>query len=121
MIRHSLLSCASLLPLCDTERGVAQIRLTPQERIQFNGVRDTDSLTAFLYKTKRDFSIKIHHHKELATEDHHRQSHHDLAHLEHNPSNYTIELNDNVYVEFKPFHEHHETLPVEATRRPFFQ
>ena len=93
------------------------MRLTPQERIKFNGVHDTDGLTAFLYKSKRDFSIKIHHHKS----DHFEPTHHDLSQLEHNPDNRTIEFNENVYVEFKPRIHHNEHLPVEATRRPFFQ
>ncbi|KAJ8663813.1 hypothetical protein O0I10_000087 [Lichtheimia ornata] len=93
------------------------LRLTPQERIKFNGVHDTDGLTAFLYKCKRDFSIKIHHHKS----DHFEPTHHDLSQLEHNPNNRTIEFNENVYVEFKPRIHHNEHLPVEATRRPFFQ
>lgn len=100
-----------------------QLRLTTQERIQFNGVHDTDGLTAFLYKTKREFSIKIHHHKsELLHQHDHHHSMHDLAHLEHNPENQIIEFNDNVYIEFKPHRQiHHEHLPPEATRRPFFQ
>ncbi|KAI8097210.1 bacterial low temperature requirement A protein-domain-containing protein [Halteromyces radiatus] len=102
-----------------------KIGLTQKQRIQFNGVRDTDGLTAFLYKTKVDFSIKIHHKAEVARNSHleHDSQHptHDHHHLEHNPHNETIEFNDNVYVEFKPKHHHHEELPQEATRRPFFR
>ncbi|KAI7852467.1 bacterial low temperature requirement A protein-domain-containing protein [Circinella umbellata] len=99
------------------EEFARKIKLSPQERIQFNGVHDTDGLTAFLYKVKREFSIKIHHHKsDIPVE------HHDLSHLEHNPDNHTIEFNENVYVEFKPkVHHFHDLLPPEATRRPFFQ
>jgi hypothetical protein len=88
--------------------------LTHQEKIQFNGVHDTDGLTEFLYKVKKDFSIKIHHKGEFKrgeSLDHH-----------HHPDNHIIEINDNVYIEFKPKHDHHmDILPVEATRRPFFQ
>ncbi|KAI9495462.1 bacterial low temperature requirement A protein-domain-containing protein [Zychaea mexicana] len=100
-----------------------KIKLTPQERIKFNGVHDTDGLTAFLYKSKREFSIKIHHHKSEFSSNHHASEHfHDLSNLEHNPENYTIEFNENVYVEFKPKrHQFHDILPPEATRRPFFQ
>ncbi|KAI8141154.1 bacterial low temperature requirement A protein-domain-containing protein [Fennellomyces sp. T-0311] len=102
------------------EEFARKIKLTPQERIKFNGVHDTDGLTAFLYKTKREFSIKIHHHKSDLL--HHSEHFHDLSHLEHNPDNHTIEFNENVYVEFKPRHHHlRDLLPVEATRRPFFQ
>ncbi|KAI7871752.1 bacterial low temperature requirement A protein-domain-containing protein [Spinellus fusiger] len=98
-----------------------KIQLTPQQRIQFNGVRDTDGLTAFLYKTNKEFSIKIHHKTELSNHEK-RHSEMDMHHvLEHNPDHHTIEFNENVYVEFKPVHHAHHELPVEATRRPFFQ
>ncbi|CAO3596170.1 unnamed protein product [Absidia cylindrospora] len=105
-----------------------KIGLTPKQRIQFNGVRDTDGLTAFLYKTKRDFSIKIHHKAEIARHSNlHDPQHHDphaqpqAHHHEHNPNNEIIEFNDNVYVEFKPRHHHHDIVPVETSRRPFFR
>lgn len=43
-------------------------------------------------------------------------------HHQHNPDHHTIEFNDNLYVEFKPKQNHHMIdLPVEATRRQFFQ
>ncbi|KAI9316794.1 bacterial low temperature requirement A protein-domain-containing protein [Dichotomocladium elegans] len=92
------------------------LNLSPDERIRFNGVHDTDGLTAFLYKIKREFSIKIHHHKS----DHgDHQHHHDL---EHNHNNHTMEFNENLYVEFKPRSNYvHYLPPVEETRRPFFQ
>ncbi|KAF7727713.1 Pre-mRNA-splicing factor cef1 [Apophysomyces ossiformis] len=96
-----------------------KINLTPQERIQFNGVHDTDGLTAFLYKTKREFSIKIHHKAEIARHDVHSGPH-DHS-MEHNPDNHIIEFSDNVFVEFKPRHYHISKLPAEVTRRPFFQ
>ncbi|KAL0079676.1 bacterial low temperature requirement A protein-domain-containing protein [Phycomyces blakesleeanus] len=99
-----------------------KINLTPQERVQFNGVRDTDGLTAFLYKTRREFSIKIHHKAEISRSDN-RHSKGDLSHhaQEHDPNHHTIEFNENVYVEFKPVYYVHSELPVQATRRPFFQ
>ena len=101
--------------------------LIEEEKLGFNGIHDTDSLTAFLYKIKRDFSIKIHH-----KSDFHRHSSQHLSgsHPEapvpnihhHNPDHHTIDFNENVYVEFKPKHDHHLiALPSEATRRPFFQ
>ncbi|KAI9021474.1 bacterial low temperature requirement A protein-domain-containing protein [Phycomyces nitens] len=99
-----------------------KINLTPQERVQFNGVRDTDGLTAFLYKTRREFSIKIHHKAEISRSDN-RHSKGDLSHhaQEHDPNHHTIEFNENVYVEFKPVYYVHSEFPVQATRRPFFQ
>ncbi|KAG0167371.1 hypothetical protein DFQ28_006300 [Apophysomyces sp. BC1034] len=102
------------------EEFAKKVNLTVQERIQFNGVHDTDGLTAFLYKTKRDFSIKIHHKAEIARHDTPSASH-DHA-MEHNPDNHVIEFSENVFVEFKPrHHAHGSDLPAEATRRPFFQ
>jgi hypothetical protein len=101
--------------------------LTPKQRIQFNGVRDTDGLTAFLYKIKIDFSIKIHHKAEIARHSNLHDPHHDphaqphAHHHEHNPNHEIIEFNDNVYVEFKPKHRHHDIAPVEVSRRPFFR
>ncbi|RCH90243.1 hypothetical protein CU098_005311, partial [Rhizopus stolonifer] len=93
-----------------------RLNLTPKEKIQFNGVKDTDGLTDFLYMIKKDFSIKIHHKGEGEHQHHHHHGHH------HDPDNHTIEFSDNLYVEFKPKHEHHDVMiPVEATRRPFFQ
>ncbi|KAI8636482.1 bacterial low temperature requirement A protein-domain-containing protein [Parasitella parasitica] len=90
-----------------------RLNFTQQERIAFNGIHDTDGLTEFLYKIKREFSIKIHH-KTSHSEHHH--SHH------HHPENHTIEFNENVYIEFKPKHSHHDIiLSAEANRRPFFQ
>ncbi|KAI8378189.1 bacterial low temperature requirement A protein-domain-containing protein [Choanephora cucurbitarum] len=103
----------------DTAEDFSQrLNFNPQEKIRFNGVKDTDGLTDFLYKIKRDFSIKIHHkgdfvHGELNHHHHHQQHNH--------PDNHTIEFNDNLYVEFKPKHNFHEDVPVEQTRRPFFQ
>ncbi|KAI8991148.1 bacterial low temperature requirement A protein-domain-containing protein [Mycotypha africana] len=89
-----------------------RLHLSLQERIQFNGVHDTDSLTEFLYKIKRDFSIKIHHKSGKYV---HHQHHND-------GSNHIIEINENVYIEFKPKFNSHLHLPLlEATRRPFFQ
>ncbi|KAI9303146.1 bacterial low temperature requirement A protein-domain-containing protein [Cunninghamella echinulata] len=98
-----------------------KIGLTAQQRIQFNGVRDTDGLTAFLYKTKLEFSIKIHHKTEIAKHEdpHHHHHHHHQG--EHNPNNEIVEFNDNVYVEFKPKHHHNLDIPAEAGRRPFFK
>jgi hypothetical protein len=78
-------------------------------------VHDTDGLTAFLYKIKRDFSIKIHHKTEYAKENHLE------AGIELNPHHHTIKFNDNTYIEFKPKHHHEVILPLEARRRPFFQ
>ncbi|KAI7898855.1 bacterial low temperature requirement A protein-domain-containing protein [Cokeromyces recurvatus] len=93
-----------------------KLNFTQQERIQFNGVRDTDGLTEFLYKIKREFSIKIHHKIELLRSGEHHGHHH------HHADNHIIEFNENFYVEFKVKHNHHAiSLPVEATRRPFFQ
>ncbi|CEP19216.1 hypothetical protein [Parasitella parasitica] len=90
-----------------------RLNFTQQERIAFNGIHDTDGLTEFLYKIKREFSIKIHH---KTSHNEHHQSHH------HHPENHTIEFNKNVYIEFKPKHSHHDVvLSAEATRRPFFQ
>jgi hypothetical protein len=83
--------------------------LSSQEKIQFNGVRDTDGLTAFLYKIE----------KELITKFHHKG---DNRHYRHNPDNHIIEINENLYIEFKPKHDHHmDILSVESTRRPFFK
>ncbi|KAI8069701.1 bacterial low temperature requirement A protein-domain-containing protein [Gongronella butleri] len=103
------------------EHFANKVRLTPQQRIQFNGVHDTDGLTAFLYKCKIEFAIKIHHKAELARIEH--QVHEDLAHhIEHNPDHETMAFSENVFVEFKPKTHHHEAvLPVEASRRPFFR
>ncbi|KAL9555209.1 hypothetical protein PS6_002981 [Mucor atramentarius] len=93
-----------------------RLNFTQQERIAFNGIHDTDGLTEFLYKIKREFSIKIHH--KAPHSEHHHQQHHP----EHHPEHHTIEFNENVYIEFKPKHNHHDlALPAEATRRPFFQ
>ncbi|ORZ21477.1 bacterial low temperature requirement A protein-domain-containing protein [Absidia repens] len=94
-----------------------KIGLTQKQRIQFNGVRDTDGLTAFLYKTECEFSIKIHHKTVAARHSTHLE--HDDH--EHNPNNDIIEFNDNVYVEFKPKHNHHDPNAMELSRRPFFQ
>lgn len=53
-------------------------------------------------------------------QEHHVEiPHHDLVH--HNSDHHTIEFNDNLYIEFKPKHNHHLDLPVEARRRPFFK
>ncbi|SAL97044.1 hypothetical protein [Absidia glauca] len=91
------------------------IGLTQKQRIEFNGVRDTDGLTAFLYKSKCEFSIKIHH----KAEPRHSSS---IDHLDtHDPSHDIIDFNDNVYVEFKPKHHHHEDAAMELSRRPFFR
>ncbi|KAI8374764.1 bacterial low temperature requirement A protein-domain-containing protein [Radiomyces spectabilis] len=100
------------------EQFARKIHLTPQERIQFNGIHDTDKLTAFLYKTKREFSIKIHHKAEIA-----RHAGNSNEHLEHNPNNHIIEFNSNVYVEFKPmqYHHHAAASTSHTTRRPFFR
>ncbi|CAO3641999.1 unnamed protein product [Cunninghamella blakesleeana] len=99
-----------------------KIGLTSQQRIKFNGVRDTDGLTAFLYKVKIQFSIKIHHKTELAKNEDPHHHHHLAHHGEHNPENEIIEFNDNVYVEFKPkLTHHHPELPPEVSRRPFFK
>ncbi|KAI8339719.1 bacterial low temperature requirement A protein-domain-containing protein [Chlamydoabsidia padenii] len=107
--------------------------LTQKQRIQFNGVRDTDGLTAFLYKIKSEFSIKIHHKAEIARHSHLGHDQHPGStasldpnaphhHHEHNPDNEIIEFNDNVFVEFKPkHHHHHELAPAEVSRRPFFR
>jgi hypothetical protein len=65
-------------------------------------VHDTDRLLEFLYKTKRDFSIKIHH-KTTS-----KPSSHPI-----------IEFNANVYLEFKPVNHLHD--PHAGTRRPFYQ
>ncbi|KAI8387046.1 bacterial low temperature requirement A protein-domain-containing protein [Blakeslea trispora] len=103
----------------DTAEDFCQkLNFTAQEKIRFNGVKDTDGLTDFLYKIKRDFSIKIHHKGDFA----HGEPGHHHHHQQHNhPDNHTIEFNDNLYVEFKPKHNFHEVVPVEQTRRPFFQ
>ncbi|KAI9475390.1 MAG: bacterial low temperature requirement A protein-domain-containing protein [Benjaminiella poitrasii] len=94
-----------------------RLNFTQQERIQFNGVHDTDGLTEFLYKIKREFSIKIHHKIELLRSGDHQHQHH-----HHHEDSHIIEFNENFYVEFKVKHiHHHKALPVEATRRPFFQ
>jgi hypothetical protein len=80
----------------------------------FNGVHDTDGLTAFLYKIKREFSIKIHHKTEKL------DSNIETHHSEYNPNNHIIEFNENVYIEFKPRTINvgiHPGIP----RRPFFQ
>ncbi|ORX57540.1 LtrA-domain-containing protein [Hesseltinella vesiculosa] len=105
------------------ERFAIKIGLTPQQRIQFNGVHDTDSLTAFLYKCKIDFAIKIHHKAELARIEHqaHADASHHQHHQEHDPEHETLEFSDNVFVEFKPKHHHHEPLEHAAVRRPFFR
>lgn len=86
------------------------MNFTLQEKIQFNGVHDTDGLTEFLYKIKRDFSIKLHHKL-----DHLKEGHH------HSPENHIIEFNPNFYVEFKPKQPRHVALPPEISRRPFFR
>lgn len=75
--------------------------MTAQERIQFNGVHDTDRLLEFLYKTKREFSIKIHH---KSTKP---------------PTHPIIEFNANVYLEFKP--KNHLHNPHAGKRRSFYQ
>jgi hypothetical protein len=80
----------------------------------FNGVHDTDGLTTFLYKIKREFSIKIHHKTEKL------DSNIETHHSECNPNNHIIEFNENVYIEFKPRTINvgiHPGIP----RRPFFQ
>jgi hypothetical protein len=38
-----------------------KLKLTQQEKIMFNGVHDTESLTSFLHNTHRDYAIKVHH------------------------------------------------------------
>ncbi|KAF1800168.1 bacterial low temperature requirement A protein-domain-containing protein [Mucor lusitanicus] len=89
-----------------------RLNFTQQERIAFNGIHDTDGLTEFLYKIKREFSIKIHH--KVPHSEHHPHQHH--------PEHHTIEFNENVYIEFKPKNNHHDVvLSAESTRRPFFQ
>ncbi|KAL9542607.1 hypothetical protein MBANPS3_008531 [Mucor bainieri] len=89
-----------------------RLNFTQQERIAFNGIHDTDGLTEFLYKIKREFSIKIHH--KVPHSEHHPHQHH--------PEHHTIEFNENVYIEFKPKSNHHDMiLSAESTRRPFFQ
>ncbi|GAA5796344.1 hypothetical protein HPULCUR_001714 [Helicostylum pulchrum] len=97
-----------------------RLKFTQNETLRFNGIHDTDGLTEFLYKIKRDFSIKIHHKSEYirtSTLEQHIETHH-----HHNPEHHTIQFNDNLYIEFKPKHNHHMAdLPVEATRRYFFQ
>ncbi|CAO3624563.1 unnamed protein product [Mucor hiemalis] len=105
-----------------------RLKFTQEEKIQFNGIHDTDSLTEFLYKIKRDFSIKIHHKSDYYrnSSSYHLSGEHIEAPLpvvhHHNPDHHTIDFNENVYIEFKPKQNHHmEALPVEATRRPFFQ
>ncbi|EIE87424.1 hypothetical protein RO3G_12135 [Rhizopus delemar RA 99-880] len=90
-----------------------RVNLTPKEKILFNGVHDTDGLTDFLYKIKRDFSIKIHNKADSTVG--HQQDH--THHAEH----HTIEFNDNCFIEFKPKHNHHHELSSKETRRPFFQ
>ncbi|KAG2195996.1 hypothetical protein INT47_011501 [Mucor saturninus] len=100
------------------------LNFTPNEKIRFNGVHDTDGLTEFLYKIKRDFSIKIHHKSEYSRGSSTLQG---SEHIEppiphHNPEHHTIEFNDNLYIEFKPKHDSHMIeLQAEATRRPFFR
>ncbi|KAI9250837.1 bacterial low temperature requirement A protein-domain-containing protein [Helicostylum pulchrum] len=97
-----------------------RLKFTQNETLRFNGIHDTDGLTEFLYKIKRDFSIKIHHKSEYirtSTLEQHIETHH-----HHNPEHHTIQFNDNLYIEFKPKYNHHMAdLPVEATRRYFFQ
>ncbi|KAI8068992.1 bacterial low temperature requirement A protein-domain-containing protein [Thamnidium elegans] len=97
-----------------------RLNFTQNETLRFNGIHDTDGLTEFLYKIKRDFSIKIHHKSDFirtSTPEQHIETHH-----HHNPEHHTIEFNDNLYIEFKPKYNHHMVdLPVEATRRHFFQ
>jgi hypothetical protein len=38
-----------------------KLKLTQQEKIIFNGVHDTESLTSFLHNAHRDYAIKVHH------------------------------------------------------------
>ncbi|KAI7877642.1 hypothetical protein K492DRAFT_197480 [Lichtheimia hyalospora FSU 10163] len=88
-----------------------KLHLTQQERIRFNGVHDTDSLMDYLHKIKRDYSIKVHH---LAADNY------PSIEFKHNPD--IIELNDNVYIEFRLREPSMLPLPaVEITRRPFFR
>lgn len=65
----------------------------------------------YLHKIKRDYSIKIHHH----TTDNYPD-------IESNPNQDIIELNDNVYIEFRLREPNILPLPaLEVTRRPFFR
>jgi hypothetical protein len=51
--------------------------------------------------------------------EHHSEA---AVHHHHNPDHHTIDFNENVYIEFKPKHDHHAVvLHTEVTRRPFFQ
>ncbi|KAG2187326.1 hypothetical protein INT44_005012 [Umbelopsis vinacea] len=38
-----------------------KLKLTQKEKIMFNGVHDTESLTSFLHNAHRDYAIKVHH------------------------------------------------------------
>ncbi|ORE13268.1 hypothetical protein BCV71DRAFT_251887 [Rhizopus microsporus] len=90
-----------------------RLKLDQKEKLLFNGVHDTDGLTDFLYKIKRDFSIKIHYKADNTHENHHHHRH---------PDSHIMEFNDNCYIEFKPKHTHQPTSSSSvSTRRPFFQ
>lgn len=66
----------------------------------------------YLHKTKRDYSIKIHHH--------HIKD--DYPDIESKADQDIIELNDNVYIEFRLRRTNMLPRPaVEMTRRPFFR
>ncbi|KAI9321734.1 bacterial low temperature requirement A protein-domain-containing protein [Dichotomocladium elegans] len=95
----------------NAEEFASKLRLNQHERLVFNSVRDTDALIDFLDKTKREYSIKIH-----------KQNNKPEHGAEHGHAKYhTIEVNDNVYVEFRPRVPHYRPpLAPEVTRRPFF-
>ncbi|CAO3681348.1 unnamed protein product [Umbelopsis ramanniana] len=83
-----------------------KLKLTQQEKIMFNGVHDTESLTSFLHNAHRDYAIKVHHGH---SGDHHHKQHQ------------TLELSPNIFVEFKPkFQDHSPPQSSQSTRRPFF-
>ncbi|KAJ2964811.1 hypothetical protein NQZ79_g342 [Umbelopsis isabellina] len=86
-----------------------KLKLTQKEKIMFNGVHDTESLTHFLHQTNRDYAIKVHHGHGGSLESHHAHHHQ------------TLDLSSNIYVEFKPKLQEvvHEDSSG-STRRPFF-